>query len=302
MDIAIISSLLGVILAALFVGGMSMVMTQQQEVKVIERFGKFRRTTRAGLSFKTPFLERVAVAMNLRLKQADVTVQAKTKDNVFVGVALSVQYQVVPEKASDAFYKLQSAEKQIESFVFNVVRSEIPKLTLEETFLNQDHIADAVDKQLAAVMSGFGYSIFKVLVTQIAPAAAVVTAMNEVKASEQLKQAATNKAEATKVTLVKQAEAEAEAKKLQGQGIAAERQAIVDGLQASVKELAIATGQNAADAMTILLLTQYLDTLKAIGTSDNVHTILLPHSPGGMTDLMAQIRDAIIVGTKATGK
>ena len=277
---------------------MSVKKVNQQSVKIVQRFGKFKKVLYPGLNFIVPFVDSVAGELNLKLQQAEISVDAKTKDNVFIRIVLSVQYQIMKGKEQDAFYKLENPIKQIESFVFNIVRSEIPKLSLDEVFVNQDHIAQAVDEQLAATMEDFGYTIFKVLVTEVSPAANVVQAMNDVKASEQLKISTANRADAQKITTIKQAEAEKETKRLSGEGVAAERQAIVNGLKASVEELAEATGTKASEAMAMLMTTQYYDTLRAIGTADKSNTIMIPYGADGSD----RIRDSILAANVASDK
>ena len=201
---------------------------QQQTAAVVQAFGKFARVAGPGLHFKTPFVEVVAGTVNLRVRQLDVEVETKTQDNVFVKVLVSVQYFVLPDKIYEAFYKLQSPERQITSFVFDVVRARVPKIKLDDVFEKKDDIADAVKTELQQVMDDFGYDILKALVTDIDPDHKVKEAMNEINAAQRLRVAATEKGEAEKVLKVKAAEAEAEAKALSGKGIADQRRAIVD--------------------------------------------------------------------------
>lgn len=299
MTTLIVLGILAVIVISILIA--SFVEVRQQELKIVERFGKWSKTFRAGINWKW-FFESVAGSLSLKLEQADVRVQAKTKDNVFVEMVFSVQYQVIEEQAYDAFYKLQDPLKQIESFVFNSVRSEVPKLSLEEVFAGQNHIAKAVDEQLAGTMKEFGYAIKNVLVTQVVPPNSVYEAMNQVKASEQNKIAAENKAEANKIIVVKAAEAEKETKRLNGEGIAAERQAIVDGMEKAVKELSDATKTDPTEAMHILMTTQYYDTLKAVGTAPNLHTILLPYGPEGADKVREAIMEANLATKRPEGK
>lgn len=268
---------------------------EQQTAAVVQAFGKFARVAGPGLHFKTPFVEVVAGKVNLRVKQLDVEVETKTQDNVFVKVLVSVQYFVLPEKIYEAFYKLQNPERQITSFVFDVVRARVPKIKLDDVFEKKDDIADAVKTELQQVMDDFGYDILKALVTDIDPDHKVKEAMNEINAAQRLRVAATEKGEAEKVLKVKAAEAEAEAKALSGKGIADQRRAIVDGLRDSVDEFQKSVaGATAADVMNLVLMTQYFDTLKEIGATSSSNTILIPHSPGHLSDLSSQLRDALI--------
>lgn len=267
----------------------------QQTAAVIQRFGKFVRVARPGLNFKVPWIDWVVAYLNLRIQQLDVKVETKTEDNVFVQCIVSVQYYIMPEKIYEAFYKLNDPTKQITSFVFDVVRARVPKIKLDDVFEKKDEIADAVKSELTQVMEDFGYGIVEALVTDIDPDAKVKEAMNEINVAQRLRVAATEKGEADRILKVKAAEAEAESKALQGKGIADQRRAIVDGLRESVDEFQKSVpGATAQDVMNLVLMTQYFDTLKEIGASSQTNTILIPHSPGNLSDLASQMRDAMI--------
>jgi len=256
---------------------------------VVERFGKFNRVAQAGLHFLVPYCESVGF-IDLQVRQADVSVETKTKDNVFVTIPVSVQYQVLQEKVYEAWYKLSSPQKQIESYVFNSILGHVPTLTLDEAFEQEANISAAVKKELDVVMNEFGYIILKALVTDIVPDAKVKAAMNDINAAQREQFAAQARGEAEKILKVKQAEAEAESKALQGEGVARQRQAIIQGLQASVEQFKTAVEcSTARDVMSIVLLTQYFDTLRDIGTGGKSTTILLPNQPGTVNDLMNQI-------------
>lgn len=271
----------------------------QQTLGIVERFGKFVRIAEPGLNLKIPFIERVAGRPNLRVHQLDVQVETKTQDDVFVHVVVSVQYFVIPEAVYAAFYRLTDAAGQIRSFVFDVVRARVPNIDIDDVFRKKDDIADAVKSELALVMGDFGYGIVKTLVTDIEPDARVKAAMNEINAAQRLRQAAAEKGEADKILRVKAAEADAASKALAGRGIADQRKAIVDGLRESVDEFQRSIpGTSAQDVMNLVLMTQYFDTLKDVGASSATNTILIPHSPGALKDLAAQLRDAMIVSNQ----
>ncbi len=256
---------------------------------VVERFGKFNRIVRPGLQILVPFAER-AFIVDLQVKQAQFSVETKTKDNVFVQIPVSVQYQVLDDKIYDAFYKLSSPQKQIESFVFNSILGHVPKLSLDETFEQQSGISVAVKVELDNIMSGFGFNILTALVTDIIPDVKVKAAMNDINAAQRAQVAAQARGEAEKILKVKQAEAEAESKALQGKGIAAERQAIIDGLSASIEHFqAGVPGATSEDVMALVLLTQYFDTLRDIGTRGGTNTVFLPNNPGAANDFQTQI-------------
>jgi regulator of protease activity HflC (stomatin/prohibitin superfamily) len=280
---------------------LSLFTVKQQSIAIIELFGKFSRTAKPGLNIKIPIFETIASKVNLRIQQLNVTVETKTKDNVFVRVVVAVQYFVLPEKVYQAYYFLSNPEEQITSFVFDVVRSTVPTIILDDVFEKKDDIADAVKKELSQVMSEFGYDILKALVTDIEPDEKVKSAMNEINAAQRLRVAATEKGEAEKILKVKQAEADAQSKALSGKGIADQRMAIINGLKESVDDFQKSVpGTNTNDVMNLVLITQYFDTLKEIGSGSKTNTILLPHSPGIIGDLTDQIRQAIITGNEAT--
>ena len=265
---------------------------------VVERFGKFNRIVRPGLHVLIPYTERVFI-VDLQVKQAQFQVETKTKDNVFVQIPVSVQYQVLDDKIFDAFYKLSSPQKQIESFVFNSILGHVPKLSLDETFEQQSGISVNVKTELDAIMSGFGFNILTALVTDIVPDVKVKDAMNDINAAQRAQVAAQARGEADKILKVKQAEAEAESKALQGKGIAAERQAIIDGLRASIENFRESVpGATAEDVMALVLLTQYFDTLRDIGTKGGSSTLFLPNNPGAANDFQAQILAGLKAGLK----
>jgi regulator of protease activity HflC (stomatin/prohibitin superfamily) len=283
------------VLFALLTLGLTFFTVEQQTAGILTRFGKFVRIAPPGLNFKVPFIDTVSGRVNLRVQQLDVKIETKTEDNVFVFVTVSVQYFVVPTKVYEAFYKLVDHESQITSFVFDVVRARVPKIKLDDVFEKKDEIADAVKDELAHVMDDFGYGIVKTLVTDIDPDHKVKEAMNEINAAQRMRVAASEKGEADRILKVKAAEAEAQSKALQGKGIADQRKAIVDGLRLSVEDFRSGVpGATPQDVMNLVLMTQYFDTIKEIGASSHTNTILIPHSPGGMTDLATQMRTAML--------
>lgn len=282
---------------------------KQQSAAIIERFGKYVRTVKPGLSIKVPFFEHIAQRVSLKVQPLPVEVETKTKDNVFTKVEVAVQYRVVPGSEADSYYKLQDHAGQIRSYVLDVVRSKVPKMNLDEVFEKKDEIGDAVKAELDAKMKEYGFEIPNALVTNVDPAEGVKDAMNEIQKQTRLQQAATAEGEKIRIIAVKKAEAEKETKKLAGEGIAAEREAIAKGIAESARIIMeaghdkgsegsadVPTPVSAEEAMKTLLLTQYFDTMKSIGTSDNAKTVFLPHSPGGMAGLMQEIAQAVMVG------
>ncbi len=270
------------------------------EVAIITRFGKFLRVAQPGLNWKTPFIDAVAGRVSLRVNQITLTMETKTKDNVFVTIPISVQNRVRPEKVYDAYYKLSNPAEQIQSYVEQVILGHVPGMTLDEVFASQSGIAAAVKLELDADMAGFGYEIVNVLVTDIVPDAKVKSAMNDINAAQREQVAANARGEAEKILVVKKAEAEAESKALQGQGIANQRKAIIEGLQGSIEQFQKVVGDaSTTEVMQLVLVTQYFDTLKSIGESDKTNTLFLSHSPGAVKEISDQILQSMVVADRA---
>ena len=258
---------------------------KQQSAAVVERFGKFVSVRQSGLQMKIPIIDSVAGRLSLRIQQLDVVVETKTKDDVFVKLKVSVQFKVIKEKVYDAFYKLDNPGDQITSFIFDVVRAEVPKLILDDVFLKKDDIAIAVKSELQDAMTEYGFQIIKTLVTDIDPDAQVKESMNRINASEREKVAAQFEGEAQKILIVEKAKAEAESKRLQGQGIADQRREIARGLEDSVKVLN-GVDINSQEASALIVVTQHYDTLQSVGAESNSNLILLPNSPQAGSEML----------------
>lgn len=258
---------------------------KQQTAAVVERFGRFLSIRQSGLHFKIPLIDRISGRISLRILQLDVIVETKTKDDVFVKLKVSVQYKVVQEKVYDAFYKLDYPQDQITSYVFDVVRAVVPKMKLDDVFEKKDEIANAVKGELNDAMINYGYDIIKALVTDIDPDAEVKAAMNRINAAERKKVAAQYDGDAERILIVEKAKAEAESKRLQGQGIADQRREIARGLEESVDVLN-KVGINSQEASALIVVTQHYDTLQSIGGETNTNLILLPNSPQAGSEML----------------
>jgi len=270
--------------AAILVSSMLFVV-KQQTAAIIERLGKFSSIKNAGLNFKVPVIDKIVFRMNLRIQQLDVLVETKTKDNVFVRMKISVQFQVLPSSVYDAYYRLQNPHEQITAYIFDVVRAEVPKMKLDDVFERKDDIAIAIKDELQEAMKSYGYYIVKALVTDIDPNEEVKHAMNRINAAERAKLAAEYEAEADKIKIVAKAKAEAESKKLQGEGIANQRREIARGLEDSVKMLN-GVNINSQEASALIVVTQHYDTLNSIGANSKSNLILLPNSPNAANGLL----------------
>lgn len=295
--IFILSLFFFVLLAfVLLVSGLYVV--KQQTVAIIERFGKYQKTSTSGINFKIPFgVDVIAARIQLRMLQSEIVVETKTQDNVFVTMNVATQYRVNENNVTDAYYKLMQPEAQIKSYIEDALRSSVPKLTLDELFEKKDEIALEVQKQVAEEMSTYGYVIVKTLITKVEPDAEVKQSMNEINAAQRKRVAAQELAEADKIKIVTAAEAEAEKDRLHGVGIAQQRKAIVDGLAESIKELKESNvSLSEEQIMSILLTNQYLDTLNNFAQGGN-QTIFLPASPEGAEDIRTQLLSALKANT-----
>ena len=275
----------------------SFFIVKQQTAAIIERLGKLHSVRHAGLHLKIPFIDQVAKRLNLRIQQLDVMVDTKTLDNVFLKMKVSVQYQVIKDQVADAFYKLEYPEGQITSYVFDVVRAEVPKLKLDDVFVRKDDIAIAVKNELQDAMQSYGYDIIKALVTDIDPDEQVKHAMNRINAAEREKTAAEYESEAQRIRIVAVAKAEAESKKLQGQGIADQRREIAKGLRESV-EMLNDVNIRAAEASALIVVTQHYDTLNSIGSSNRSNLILLPNSPTAASSMLNDLVTSMAASQK----
>ncbi len=283
-----IESIIGfapIIVAVFVILGASIFTVKQQTAVIIQRFGKFESIRQSGLHFKIPVIDKIAGRMSLKIQQLDVLVETKTKDDVFVKLKISVQYRVLPSKVYDAFYKLDYPHDQITSYVFDVVRAEVPKMKLDDVFERKDDIAIAVKGELNDAMLDYGFDIIKTLVTDIDPDLQVKNAMNRINAAEREKVAAQYEGDAQRILIVEKARAEAESKRLQGRGIADQRREIAKGLEESVEALN-KVGINSQEASALIVVTQHYDTLQSIGEETNSNLILLPNSPQAGSDML----------------
>ena len=274
--------ILPIIIGLLF---LTFFIVKQQSAAVVERFGKFVYVRQSGLQLKIPIVDSVAGRLSLRIQQLDVVVETKTKDDVFVKLKVSVQFKVIKDKVYDAFYKLDNPADQITSFIFDVVRAEVPKLILDDVFIKKDDVAIAVKSEIQEAMTEYGFQIIKTLVTDIDPDAQVKESMNRINASEREKVAAQFEGEAQKILIVEKAKAEAESKRLQGQGIADQRREIARGLEDSVKVLN-GVDINSQEASALIVVTQHYDTLQSVGAEANSNLILMPNSPQAGSEML----------------
>jgi len=266
---------------------------KQQTSVIIETFGKFTSIRQAGFQLKIPGVQRISGRISLKIQQLDVIIETKTLDDVFVKLKVSVQFKVIKDKVYDAFYKLDYPHDQITSYVFDVVRAEVPKMKLDDVFVKKDDIAIAVKTELNEAMSNYGYDIIKTLVTDIDPDAQVKAAMNRINAADREKTAAQYEGDAQRILIVERAKAEAESKRLQGKGIADQRREIARGLEESVDVLNKA-GINSQEASALIVITQHYDTLQSIGAGTNSNLILLPNNPNAASSMLNDMVTSLV--------
>ncbi|CAA2995438.1 protein PPLZ12 [Olea europaea var. sylvestris] len=273
----------------------------QASVGVVEKWGRFQRLAEPGFHFFNPLAgECLAGILSTRINSLDVKIETKTKDNVFVQMHCSIQYRVIRGNADDAFYELQNPEEQIQSYVFDVVRAHVPRMTLDELFEQKGDVANAVLEELEKVMGAYGYNIEHILMVDIIPDPSVRRAMNEINAAQRMQLASVYKGEADKILQVKKAEADAEAKYLGGVGVARQRQAITDGLRENILNFSHKVeGTSAKEVMDLIMITQYFDTIKDLGNSSKNTTVFIPHGPGHVRDIGEQIRNGLMEASTA---
>ncbi|KAK4480592.1 hypothetical protein RD792_013670 [Penstemon davidsonii] len=273
----------------------------QASIGVVEKWGRFDRLAEPGLQFYNPFAgECLAGILSTRINSLDVKIETKTKDNVFVQMHCSIQYRVIKQNADDAFYELQNPKEQIQSYVFDVVRAHVPKMTLDELFEQKGDVAQAVLEELEKVMGAYGYNIEHILMVDIIPDPYVRRAMNDINAAQRMQLASVYKGEAEKILQIKKAEGEAEAKYLGGVGVARQRQAITDGLRENILNFSDKVeGTSAKEVMDLIMITQYFDTIKELGNGSKNTTVFLPHGPGHVRDIGDQIRNGMMEAASA---
>ena len=282
-------------------------MVKQKNAYIVERLGKFHKVSKAGLNLKVPLIDSISGTVNLKVRELPVEVETKTKDDVFVKITVTVQFFVIDtiEGIKDSFYELNNPEQQIQSYVFDSIRSEVPRMELDDVFAEKEKIAFAVKTELSGTMRQFGFDFIKALVTDIDPDAKVKHSMNEINAAKRMKEAAKEEAEAAKIRVVAAAEADMESKRLAGEGIAQQRIAIANGLKESVSEVKSAMEDHVTsqDVMNMLFMTQHYETIAKLG-ENNTSTIFMPYSPDNVGDLQMQIQSSLLAvdGMKKNNK
>lgn len=267
----------------------------QSDVALVHRCGKFNRTANPGCLCLWPCCcETVAGTISLRMQTLEVSCETKTNDNVFITLVTSVQYQAIEANCVETFYKVSSPHDTIRAHIEDVVRSTVPVINLDDVFEQKDHIAKKVGEHLSTAMLEYGFSVTKALVTDIMPDERVKESMNAINAAKRLRIAASDEADADKIRVVKAAEAEAEKNYLEGKGIAKKRKEVMRGLKESVADFEKeVSGTTPSEVLNMVMMSQYFDMLKEVGTNSGNSTIFIPHVPGAITGTMTDIQQAL---------
>ncbi len=270
---------------------LSMIIVNQKEAKIMQRLGKFHSVRRAGISFRIPLIDQVAGIQNLQIQELRVPVETITQDKVTLKIEVAIQYLIKADVDSiqNSFYELADSTAQIESFVFDAVRAEVPKMELDMVYENKDHIANTVMEGLNTLLSSYGFDIKKTLVVDILPDAKVVGAMNAINEQKRLRQAAEEKGEADKILIIKAAEAEKESKKLQGEGVALQQMAVLKGREKAIKDLTVGTNMEVKDATELVMKLIDQDTLISMGEK-NKNVIFMTSDLG----IKGQVMEAMV--------
>ena len=285
----VIVLILLIILGTLFDGYF---IVRTREAAILERLGKFQKVAHAGLHFKMPWIDRVRDKISLQVRQLDVMVETKTKDNVFVQIPVAVQYEVVQGREREAYYMLSNHEQQIVAYVQDNVRSSVANMNLDDSFSSKDTIARNVAASLRDNMAEYGWNFVNTLVTDIRPDSRVRESMNSINAAQREREAAVAQAEAEKIRVVKEAEGAAEAKKLQGRGVADQRKEIVEGIAQQYEMLRDAGVEESPEAL--MLVSQYLDAMVDVSHNGQASVLYMPSNPQGMGDLFSGMRDVLM--------
>jgi len=265
----------------------------QNHVAVVEFLGKYQRTLSAGLNFVIPILERVSVQVNLAIRNFLFELDAVSKDKVQVRLKSNLIYAVSVGKVTQYWYELTDPKQTIASFVENYVRSFVATQTHEELLEKREEISAYLVQHLNEKFMAWGIIIHGYQLMDIVFPTVITDAMSRVVASQRLREAAMNEAEATKVRVVKEAEAEKESRVLLGEGVAGERQAIIDGLKRSIDDMKGIPGLNTHEVMNLIVMSQYFDTVKAIGMSQNSKVMFIDPAPEGANNMLQQLSAAL---------
>jgi regulator of protease activity HflC (stomatin/prohibitin superfamily) len=285
----ILLSLILILLGYMIITGIRIV--QQQTLLVVERFGQYNRILKPGLNIIIPFLERVAYVINLRTQNLDFTILAITSDKVTITLDTSLIYQILPNQAYAVAYNLQNPTQVIKTTVENSIRAYVAKQNHEEILQKRDELTIYLVEHLTEQMLSWGYQILNFQIKDVILPSQITDAMSRVVASKRLQEAAENEANAEYIKTIRSAEAQKRTRVLQGEGLAGERKAVINGLAESITDLTSATGTTADSVLNIVMLNQYIDMLRTIGKDEagNSKLVFMNSNPAGMSSIVQEL-------------
>ncbi len=273
-----------------FVLVISIKVVKQQTAYTVETFGKFSRVIYPGINIVIPLVENTARKINLSTMNLDFSILAITFDKVNISIDCTLIYKVIYQKVYQATYSLENPTASIKALVENTIRAFVATQTHEQTIQSRDEMTNFLMTHLTQKLEAFGFAIDSFQVRDIILPREITEAMSRVISSKRNQEAAFNEAQGKYILAVKEAEAQKETRRLQGEGLAAERDAIINGLSKSIHDMQQATGASATAVMNIVLMNQYIDMMRTISNdkSGNTKTVFINPSPNGMTDIMQQ--------------
>jgi regulator of protease activity HflC (stomatin/prohibitin superfamily) len=268
---------------------------KQQSMLVIERLGQFDRVLKPGFHIIIPILERVVYTLNLRTQNLDFSIVAITSDKVTITLDTSLIYQILPNEAFAVAYNLQNPVQVIKTTVENSIRAYVAKQSHEEILEKRDELTIYLIDHLTDQMLRWGYQINNFQIKDVVLPKAITDAMSSVVASKRLQEAAENQANAEYIKVVRSAEAQKQTRVLQGEGLAGERKAIINGLAESIQDLTTATGTSSESVLNIVMLNQYIDMLRTVGRDENGNSkiVFLNSNPSGMSNIVQELSSMI---------
>lgn len=264
----------------------------QSDVGIFQTCGKFSGLASPGLHCMCCFCTSIAARISIRLQEFNCTVESKTKDNVFVVISLTIQYQVKPNKVEEAYYRALHPIAVMENYILNSIRAKLPLYKLEALYVERGTISQQLKDEIDEVMDSYGIEIVSALISDINPGTQITTAMNDIQRLQRLRVAAVDEAETKKMRRVRAAEATCDAHRLAGEGLAEQRKAIVAGLMQSIEEAREDAGLSSEEATNMLLMNQYYDTMQEIALKSN-SSVMIMETTGGLEKIAAQLKRGV---------
>lgn len=268
---------------------------KQQSMLIVERLGQYDRVLKPGFHIIIPILESIVYTLNLRTQNLDFSIISITSDKVTITLDTSLIYQILPNEAYAVAYNLQNPVQVIKTTVENSIRAYVAKQSHEEILEKRDELTIYLIGHLTEQMLSWGYQINNFQIKDVILPKAITDAMSSVVASKRLQEAAENQANAEYIKVVRAAEAQKETRVLQGEGLAGERKAIINGLAESIQDLTVATGTSSESVLNIVMLNQYIDMLRTVGRdeSGNSKIVFLNSNPSGMSTIVQELSSMI---------